>query len=191
MKIKTFILSFIAIVGLTACKQTPVTPRSSMPKEYTEAWQEIHGHCYDSIPYAVVSLDLYSDGLSLDADHRMQGTGYNLYISDIFVPDSLLEQGTYTSLPKDSLSTFDFRLSTYTFLPGRVFEGTPTGLYLLYVQEGRLMNVQLLDSGSFVVRDTTNGFTDLQFKLYYTSVYGTQATYETHFQGVLHPWQKQ
>ena len=190
MKIKVCVLSFLAIVLLTSCSKVPGDPQQKMPKEYTEAWQEIHGHCYDSIPYAVVSLDLYSEDLSLDADHRMQGTGYNLYLSDIFVPDSLLEAGEYTAIPfKDGKMVG--APTAFSFLPGRVFEGTPTGMYLLYVQEGRLMNVQLLDSGSFVMRDTTNNLTDLQFTLYFTSVNGRKATYETHFQGELRPWRKQ
>ena len=59
MKIKVCVLSFLAIVLLTSCNKVPGDPQQKMPKEYTEAWQEIHGHCYDSIPYAVVSLDLY------------------------------------------------------------------------------------------------------------------------------------
>ena len=80
--------SYLAIAFITiACtKSTPYVYRG-MPKEYTSGWENIYGKCYDSVPYAVVALDLYSDGLELDSTHHMQGTGYNLCITDIFVPD--------------------------------------------------------------------------------------------------------
>ena len=187
MKSHSLILSLVlgSLILLASCTRTPVTPRATLPQEYESAWQEIYGHCYDSIPYAVVALDLYSQGLTLDDNHRMQGTGYNLYLSDIFVPDSLLAAGSYHSLNEDSLLPEPF-----TFLRGRSWEGTPSGMYLLYVEEGRLQNIQVLDSGSMVVRDTTNGLTDLQFTLYFTNSYGYKATYETHFQGALTPWKK-
>ena len=97
MKKVLYLLSIIAF-ALSSCK--PFTPavRQEFPVEYDLAYQEIYGHFYDSVPYAVVALDLYSEGLTLNKDHKMEGTGYNLYLSDIFVPDSLLEEGEYTSL---------------------------------------------------------------------------------------------
>ena len=173
---------YIALALLaTACTRYKPTPRTVLPTEYTSAWQEIYGHCYDSIPCAVVALDLYSEGLELDKNHRMQGTGYNLYLSDIFVPDSLLAAGSYRS---------DRTGQAYTFLPGRDWDGTPTGMYLLRIEEGKLQSIQVLDSGLMTVRDTTNSLTDLQFTLYYRNAYGNKVTYTTHFQGALRPWQK-
>ena len=173
----------LAILSLSSCQGFTPTPTSVLPAEYTSAWQEIYGHCYDSVPCAVVALDLYSEGLELDKkSHRMKGSGYNLYLSDIFVPDSLIEPGTYHS---------DDSARPFTFLPGKDWEGTPSGMYLLYVKEGQLQSIQVLDSGLLVVRDTTNRLTDLQFTLYYTNAYGNKVTYSTHFQGALAPWQKQ
>lgn len=171
---------------MVSCTRFPSDRRAGVPAEYTQAWQEIYGHCYDSVPYCVVALDIYSEGLSLDKDHRMTGTGYNLYLSDIFVPDSLLAAGEYTTLPTDSTGA----PRAFTMLGGRAFEDTPTGMYLLYVEEGRLQSIQLLDSGTMVVRDTTDGLTDLQMTFHYINVYGYKATYTTHFQGPLQPWQK-
>jgi hypothetical protein len=110
----------------------------------------------------------------------MKGSGYNLYISDIFVPDSLLTAGTYFA---------DTSAQAFTFLPGRNFDGTPFGIYLLRIEEGKLISIQLLDSGRFVARDTTNNLIDLQFSLYYQNSYNYTTTYETHFQGLLTPWQ--
>ncbi len=154
-----------------------------MPKEYTSAYEELFGMCYDSIPYHVVALDLYSEGLILDNNHRMKGTGYNLYISDIFLPDG------FSRLPAGDFHS-DATGSPYSFLPGRDWDGTPTGMYLLYIEEGKLQSIQLLDSGSFIMRDTTNGLIDIDFTLYCTGSYGNRVTYKPHFQGELIPWQK-
>lgn len=156
---------------MTACHPNSPTPRPVVTKEYREAYLTRHGHCYDSIEASVLSLDLYSEGLTLDSVHRMQGTGYNLYVSDIFVEDSLLTAGTYTA---DSVA------QRFTFLPGRDFEGMPTGAYLLYVNDGKLESIQLIDSGYFVVRDTLDGIVDISLHLYYGST-----TYDAHYQGPL------
>lgn len=168
---------------LWACKPVKVVQQTTFPEVYDLAWEERYGRCYDSVPYSVVALDLYADGLSLDSAHSMQGTGYNLYLSDIFVAagsDSLLI-GTYQS---------DTTAKPFTFLPGRDYEGTPGGIYLLYVKEGKLQGYQLFDSGTLVVKDTTNGLKDLHLTLHYTNEYNTDITYETHFQGDLQPWLK-
>ena len=173
--------SYIIALVLCACNPVKTVEHQSIPTEYTSAWDERYGVCYDSIPYAVVALDLYSEGLELDSAHRMQGTGYNLYLSDVFVPDSLLAAGEYRS---------DTTAHPFTFLPGRDWEGTPSGMYLLYVEDSQLQSIRVLDSGSVVVRDTTNGLQDLQLTLYYKNDYGYKATYVTHFQGELRLWQK-
>ena len=175
-------------VALLAIACTPSQPSyyRGFPKMYNLAYEQLYGHCYDSIPYAVVGLDIYSEGLELDSAHRMKGTGYNLCITDIFVPDSLLEEGRYTSIPLDSLSIFDFQQSSFRFLPGRDYEGTPHGIYLLYVEQNKLQSIQLLDSGSFVYRNDS-----LLFTFYYRNAYGGKATYNCSFTGTLIPWAKQ
>lgn len=182
---KTLLLCATIIFACSCTPHYTGDKKTGMPEEYITAYQEVYGYCYDSIPYAVVALDLYSEGLELDSKHQMQGTGYNLYLSDIFLPlrhsnDSLLLAiGQYksntTGLP-------------YTFLPGRDWEGTPSGMYLLRIEQGALQSIQLLDSGMFVVKDTTNQLLDIEFELYYTNPYGYKATYKTHFQGILNPW---
>jgi len=180
---------FFIILFLPSCRRYPPVPYRGLPKEYTIAYQELYGRCYDSIPYSVVALDLYSDSLTLDENHRMQGTGYNLYISDIFVNGDTLSIGEYHSLPKSDGARVSLP-SPNTFLPGRDWDGTPTGIYLLYVEQGKLQSIQVLDSGLFMLRDTTNGLIDLQFTLYYKNAYGSRATYKPHFQGELIPWRK-
>lgn len=176
---KTIFFCLLATLAFTACEHNNGEKPDSMPKEFNLAYQEIYGHCYDSVPYAVVSLDLYSEGLTLNSQHRMEGTGYNLYLSDIFVPDSLLVEGTY-----QSAST----VQPFTFLPGCTYEGTPSGIYLLYIKDGVFQDYQMLDSGTMVVKEIANFQHELQFKFYYTSAYGEKAIYETHFKGTLKPY---
>jgi len=184
------LLPLIVLVALAACnpEKTYVSP-NIFPDRYTSGWEERHGRCYDSIPCAVVSLDLYSEGLTLDTTtRRMQGTGYNLYLSDIFVPGDTLALGEYTSLTLNSqLSTLNY---PFTFLPGRDFEGTPHGAYLLKIENGKLISYQLFDSGSFTVQDTTGGLTRLSFTLVYTNAENRSATYECHFRDSLQLWLK-
>ena len=123
------LLGLFGILGLSSCRKSTSITYRTMPKEYVLAWEEIYGHAYDSVPYPVVALDLYSKGLELDADHRMRGTGYNLYISDIFVPVSYGEDtlrlvaGKYHS---------ERTAQPFTFLPGKSWDGQPTGMYVLY-----------------------------------------------------------
>ena len=174
---KIFII--LAVIGLVACKSNSPSAYRGLPKEYNLAYQEIYGHCYDSVPYAVVALDLYSEGITLNNEHRIQGTGYNLYLSDIFVPDSLLAQGEYKSITNDQLPI------PYTFLPGRDYEGTPHGMYILDIQDDKIANIQVLDSGSLVFKGDS-----LLFTLYYTNSYGSRITYTCHFAGGLIPWPK-
>ena len=180
---KIFIIHYslfiLAVIALGAVSCTPNKPSSyrGLPKEYTLAYQQIYGHCYDSLPeVAVVALDLYSDGLELDKDKRIKGTGYNLYLSDIFVPDSLLETGSYRS---------DTSGKAFTFLPGRDFEGYPTGMYLLNIEEDKVLYIQLLDSGSFAFRNDS-----LLFTLYYRNSSGGRTTYNCSFHGEILPWLK-
>ena len=176
-----YIVTGVAAWMAAACTKYPTDVRKGIPSEYTEGWLEIYGQCYDSINQGVVALDLYSDGLTLDENHRMKGTGYNLYISDIFVEDSQLVCGTYLS---------DTTAERFTFLPGKAFDDIPTGMYLLYVADNQLLSIQLLDSGTIVVSDTTDNLKDMRMTFYFRNVYGNTATYETHYQGALIPWQK-
>lgn len=171
------ILYICALMVLAGCTPNKPSPYRGLPKTYNLAYQEIYGHCYDSIPYAVVSLDLYSEGIELDKNHRIKGTGYNLYLSDIFVPDSLLTEGAYKS---------DTSAQPFTFLPGRDYEGTPHGMYILNIEEDKIIQIQVLDSGSFVYRNDS-----LLFTLYYRNRYGSRARYTCTCPGPLIPWKKQ
>ncbi len=181
---KLKVLPCLLCLLLLAC--TPNKPSSyrGLPQQYTTAYEQIYGHCYDSVPYAVVGLDIYSDGLTLDEERRIKGTGYNLCITDIFVPDSLLEEGTYRSLPYTEQGIADPQ--PFTFLPGRDFEGYPHGMYILNIEEDQVLSIQVLDSGSFVYRNDS-----LALTLYFRNTYGSRVTYNCYFTGPLLPWLKQ
>lgn len=176
MKKSIYIVGLIGLMVLVGCTPKKNYVYRGLPKEYTLAYEEIYGHCYDSIPYAVVALDLYSEGIELDKNHRIKGTGYNLYLSDIFVPDSLLAKGTYHS---------DTSALPFTFLPGRDYEGMPHGMYILNIEEDKIIQIQVLDSGSFIYRNDS-----LLFTLYYKNAYGYRATYSPTFSSTLIPWVK-
>lgn len=179
MKKHYILLGAMALI-MMACQSTGSgSYRGGLPREYSTAYLQSHGQCYDSVPYNVFSLDLYSDMLDIDDSTKvMKGTGYNLFLSDIFVDGTKLEPGTYRSSTSAEPGTF---------LPGRDYEGTPHGLYLLYVEEDKLQSIQILDSGTMVVKDTTNNLIDLQFTLYFRNSYGGRSTYKTHFQGDFSP----
>ena len=170
----------VLMLCITSCRPYGPSAYRGLPERYSSAYQQIYGHCYDSVPYAVVALDLYSDGVDLDKNHHIVGTGYNLYISDIFVPDSLLEEGEYHSLNPNSLTP-----NPYSFLPGKSYEGYPYGMYILRIEEDQVTNIQVLDSGAFTYRNDS-----LLFTLYYRNAYGGRATYQCHFCGTLIPWLK-
>lgn len=172
----------------TGCTPIGSSSSGSIPREYHTAYMQSHGQCYEYTPHNVFSLDLYAGDLNLNEEKNvMEGTGYNLFLSDIFLTGNTLETGTYTSIPVDSLSSPTYQIQPFTFLPGRDYEGTPHGIYLLYVEENKLKDFQVLDSGTLVVRDTTNAMLDLQFTLYFRNSYGGKATYRAHFQGELTP----
>ena len=182
MKKVLYLLAIIAF-ALSSCKPSTPVVRQEFPDAYDLAYQEIYGHFYDSVPYAVVALDLYSEGLTLNKDHKMEGTGYNLYLSDIFVPDSLLEEGEYTFLSLREGRGKASSIQPYTFLAGRDYEGTPHGMYILSIGDGKVASIQVLDSGSFVYRGDS-----LLFTLYYRNSRGENCTYRPVFGGSLLPY---
>lgn len=184
MKKALYFVLVVLAMGVSSCRKPSPYVYRGFPKEFSSAWVEEYGPCYDSVPYNVFALDLYSGELALDSTHHMnKKSGYNLYISDIFLEETALQVGTYHSLRGTEPEP-------YTFLKGKDYEGYPHGMYLLQVENNEIVKIQVLDSGLFVLRDTTNGLSDLQFTLYYKNIYGGKATYTTHFQGELQPWSK-
>ncbi len=170
MRNKYTIALFLVGAVMAACSTYTPQKKATLTSEFTTCYIERYGQAYDSVPQQVFAIDLYSDGLSLsDSARRMQGTGVNLYLSDLFLADTLFSTGDYVS---------DTTGAPYTFLPGRNFDGSPTGIYLLSVADGQLSSILVLDSGRLHVAQTADSLYDMQFTLYY----GKQ-TYEAHFSG--------
>lgn len=181
---KRLLLYILLPLALLACRRiTPTTP-TTYSATFTSCYLEYYGQAYDSVPRHVFALDLYSDGVDLDSTRIIRGTGNNLYLSDIFLADSLfteprLPAGTYHS---------DTSTLSYTFLPGQDFEGTPTGIYLLSIADDAVSSIRVLDSGRFVLTLTPDSLYDLRFTLYYTASSSASSrpqvtTYEAHFEG--------
>lgn len=159
----------LVLVCLTGCNSNIPASKPAYATNMQTCYAEYYGQAYDSVNYNVLALDLYSEGITLDSNAHAFGTGTNLYISDIFLGDSVLQAGTYRCSDK---------AQEYTFLPGQDFEGTPTGVYLQSMANNAADAIQVIDSGQFVVRQTTDSLYDIQFVLYYDT-----HTYEAHFEG--------
>lgn len=113
---------------------------------FDKAYQKFYGAHYSSrgIKNNVIDLDLYSEGLDLDSTGRIAGTGTNLYISDIFLPeaDSALTAETYLC---------DTTGAEYTFLPGVNYDSNISGAYILRITDGTLTAFTVFDDGEFRV----------------------------------------
>lgn len=165
-------LPIFLLLLLTACQHTPYVPTQRVASDFNRCYIQYHGAYYDSIAANVLSLDLYSTGLDLDSTGYMQGTGTNLYLSDVFVPltDTVLPAGVYTA---------DTTGSVMTFLPGKDFEGNPTGTYILQVTDSRVSSITLCTDSTMTVaydRDTL----DIQFRLRKTD----GRIYTAHYRGI-------
>lgn len=91
----------------------------------------------------------------------------------------------YISIPRDSLASFDYEQSDFRFLPGRTFEGTPHGIYLMQIENSDMVSITVFDSGFFTYRNDS-----LQLTLYYRDFYGRANTYVSTYSGSILPWQK-
>lgn len=149
MKNRIFFISLLALAWLIAgCNphSNPPAEQSLFASDIRKAYLQYYGNYYaeEGLPQKVYVLDCYSDGLLLNKQGHIEGTGTNLYISDIFVPDSAkgLPAGTYTA---------DTTGLPFTFLPGVSYEGQITGAYLLHIEEDVLDAIALLPKGVLTV----------------------------------------
>ena len=140
---------------------------------FTQARVKAYGQHYAGLPLHVLSMDLFSEGLTLSKQgDTLQGTGVNLYFSDIFVSADTLSEGEYT---------VDSTVMEKTALSAMSFEGNITGTYLLLVKDGTLDNMYLFPRGTFIVRyekDTC----DISFHL----TTEDNKTYDAEYRGVLY-----
>ena len=103
---------------------------------------------------------MFSDGLGIDEQNTLVGSGQYLVLEDIFVSesDTLLPAGTYTAI--DTITD----IVPFTFLKGKTFEEKTysdkiySGAYLNYFETDATKNaVKYIVSGTFTVTYSTQG----------------------------------
>ena len=123
---------------------------------------------YYKTGHQVYAIDLLSQGLEYDSLFHIQGSGYNLFLSDIFTTSKSLPAGHYQmdSVAKDM-----------TFLRGMDFEGSITGTYLLQISQNKIQRLTLFTGGSMDVEYLEDEIR-LDFKLYTADSTLYHATYQ-------------
>ncbi|MCQ2333779.1 MAG: hypothetical protein MJZ88_04100 [Paludibacteraceae bacterium] len=177
MKKHTIILIGIAGCLISCQPQSGPTRRvTTIDTVFTTAYSEFYGAHYQLLHRNVLSLDLYSQGLTFDSLGKINGQGTNLYLSDIFIPleDSTLRSCTYT---------VDTTGQNFTTLPGMNIDGGVTGAYLLLVNTDNtdpVSKIYYFTSGTFTIQhegDTT----DIDFHL----VTEDKQTFDATYRGVI------
>ena len=124
-------------VSMTGCYSSyqPISVQT-LDTVLTSGRLEYYGKFYkaEGIQYDVISLDLYSHGLGLNADGKMEGVGTNLYISDIFVPASQGAGQLPEYLPAGAYQS-DTTANLMHFLCGLDYDGNYGGSYILLMGE--------------------------------------------------------
>lgn len=176
-KISLIVILFVFV----ACQERNIELSTSPTPatRYESCYVDLFGRYYDSLPYNIASLDLFSEGLSLDSTGRIEGSGTNLYISDLFMPSSafMLQTGEYIC---DSVP------SEYSFLPALSFESNFTGAYLLYIENSSLSSVRMFNRGSLVIEPEKDNKISIIFRLFdadgkeYTAQYSGAPKYKSH-----------
>lgn len=168
---------YIAILLIAAaCKphNNPTPSITQVDSIYTTVDIKAHGDYYKS-GHQVYAIDLLSEGLSYDSLGYIIGSGYNLFLSDIFAPEDCtthLPAGTYLM---DSIA------KEMTFLHGMYFEPNLTGTYLLEIKENKIQRITLFTAGSMII-DYIDEDTLLNFNLYTSDSTHYRAT----FHGYVH-----
>lgn len=154
-KISVFSLMYFVLIAacITSCRY-PSTPirYQSLDSVLTSGRLEYYGAYYEAegIDYDVVSLDLYSEGLGLNKEGKMEGVGTNLYVSDIFVPKAEFVRGKPQSvLPAGSYQS-DSTANLMHFLRGLDYDDNYGGSYVLLMGESGY-SVSIMTVGEMTV----------------------------------------
>ena len=146
MSVKAYL--YIAILVLVvACQphNVPTKPTGlQVDSVYTSADFRAYGDYYNS-GHEVYAIDLLSDGLAYDSAWHISGSGYNLFLSDVFASaeDTMgLPAGSYE---------MDSVVRVGSFLRGMNFEGSITGSYLLQIHEDKIQRIILFSTGHMTV----------------------------------------
>ena len=161
----------LLLLLVASCKpihnpNTPTRP-STADSVFVCADFRKHGDYYNT-GHQVYAIDLLSQGLEYDSLFHIQGSGYNLFLSDIFTTSKSLPAGHYEM---DSVAR------DMTFLRGMDFEGSITGTYLLQINEDKIQHITLFTGGSMDVAYLEDEIL-LDFKLYTADSTLYHATYQ-------------
>ena len=168
-------LFMLSVLLLCSCQNPAPSKPVTVASEFTACYAELYGQAYDSVSQDVLAFDLYSEGLDLNKQGKIEGTGTNLYISDIFTDagDSPWVKSDGRLTLRAGIDSLCFRSDSLpaagTFLPGMDFEGNPTGIYLLTIADNAVAGIQVLDSGRFVLRTSEGKKLDFQGTFYYST----------------------
>lgn len=161
-KTTIFILSILWALLLSSCGNSLNEPTKAITlrQAFTNGYAVYYGSYYDylGIDAHVFELDLYTEGLGIDSTGQYTGTGYNLYITDIFSlgKDTLLTDGIYSI---DTLNNY----TEGSIIGGESYGGIPGGAQLISVSATGISYDYIVD-GKMEAR-TQNDTTILDFKM--------------------------
>lgn len=180
MKIRfcKFITAIIMTIFMVACSEQPNQPKPNntfnVTQPFTTAYAFYYGNFYQDmgISTPVFALDFYTEQLTIDSLGNYQGTGYNLTITDIFVPtnDSTITQGTYTI---DSINYGE----AFTIIPGKQIGTFTVGALLTQVSNDFILQ-HYLTTGTLQI-NWSNDTAQVHLQMFTDK----QDQINTHFQG--------
>ncbi|MBO7259415.1 MAG: hypothetical protein J6U94_05065 [Paludibacteraceae bacterium] len=143
-----YIALSVLILGMMACSGNPNKPQANnaftMDTPFMHAYAIHYGPFYEDIGITsqVFEMEFYTDGLTVDSAGYIHGTGYHLYITDLFATsfDSILPQATYTI---DSINYG----SPLTIMPGKRIGDFTTGAQLTQVGN-EFLSTHLITGGA-------------------------------------------
>jgi len=153
IKIQNIVIGVSLLILMASCKsESPALPYSyeSNP-QYTWGYVQFYGDYYKNYQNLnnVLSISLFSKGLSINSDEQLVGTGQFLFLEDVFSApaDTMLRQGTYTIAETGV---------PFTFFSGKEFknnnETKPSGAYIYYIEaDASKSKLQYITEGSFTV----------------------------------------
>ena len=171
------IITTIGIVMLLAmaCGSNPPA-QSPFSKKLDKGYATYYGDYYaaEGLDAHLLSLDIYSPTITIDSAGRIGGTGTNVYLSDIFIPNDeiFMRRGEYKC---------DTTYKPFTFLAGMEYEGHYSGAYLLSIKENGY-SVTLVKIGTMTVSYVSDS-TIIDFELLLDNTEHT--TYKGQYRGVL------
>jgi len=138
------LLPLIFLLSACAGHNDPVSQKdNSADTVFTQSRVRTYARYYNGLDFKVVSLNLFSEGLSPDND-SLHNTGTNLYFSDIFIDTAA------TAIPAAEYA-LDSVPALHSALPALYFDGLLTGSCLIRMRDGAVEDLTLFSGGKFSV----------------------------------------